>query len=334
MKIIFTVCSNNYLAQAKALGDSVRKFGTDYEFIIGLADKKSAEINYEEEIGFKIVPVEEIGIPNFESLCAKFNIIELNTAVKPFYLEYFTGKHQDLDFLMYFDPDTALFASPAIIEEELRNSNILITPHILTPVPLDGKNPQENLFLNFGIYNLGFIALRQPSTQMSFIKWWQERTYHLGYDRIADGLFVDQLWINFSPIFHHASVSLNPGLNMGPWNLHERYLKYDSSKIKVNETYDLIFYHFSNYKFSKPEILASYYDRFTFENRADLKPLYEDYLKALLTNNIAKFSQLKCGIIPQRQEVEAVSKQEMYDQLGKTAKLKLKIKNRINKYLD
>ena len=39
MKIIFTICSNNYLAQAKALGDSVLQTNPDYTFFIGLVDE-------------------------------------------------------------------------------------------------------------------------------------------------------------------------------------------------------------------------------------------------------------------------------------------------------
>jgi hypothetical protein len=45
-EIIFTLCSNNYLAQAKTLGDSVKKFNPDVLFVIGLVDKLHPEIDY------------------------------------------------------------------------------------------------------------------------------------------------------------------------------------------------------------------------------------------------------------------------------------------------
>jgi len=41
-KIIFTLCSNNYLAQARTLGDSVLKY-SDSKFVIGLVDQNTKE---------------------------------------------------------------------------------------------------------------------------------------------------------------------------------------------------------------------------------------------------------------------------------------------------
>jgi hypothetical protein len=38
-KFAFTICSINYLAQAKVLADSLKKTNPDYEFVIGLCDK-------------------------------------------------------------------------------------------------------------------------------------------------------------------------------------------------------------------------------------------------------------------------------------------------------
>ena len=226
MKIIFTICSNNYLAQAKALGDSILQTNPDYHFFIGLVDTLSPEINYEIEIGHPIILINELNILDFDSLWKKYNIIELNTCVKPFYLEYFTKKYPDLTHLMYFDPDTFIFGSLADIETELNNNKeIILTPHILSPIPLDDKSPSENIFLNYGIYNLGFIGIKNPKNNLSFFKWWGERTYKIGYNKVAQGLFVDQLWMNLTPLyFDNTVISKNFGLNMAPWNLHERFI--------------------------------------------------------------------------------------------------------------
>lgn len=311
MKIIFTICSNNYLAQAKALGDSLAITNPDYQFFIGLVDILSLEIDYEVEIGHKIIPAAEIGILDFDKLYEKYNIIELNTCVKPFYLKYFTQRYSDLSYLMYFDPDTFIFEKLLKIENELSNGKeIILTPHILTPVPLDGKMPNENLFLNFGTFNLGFIGIKNPLNNLSFFDWWGERTYEIGFDRVSEGLFVDQLWMNLTPIFFdNVVISKNYGLNMGPWNLHERYLsKNQNQNWFVNGKQELIFYHFSNYKYNAPQTLASYYNRFAFSDRPDLTLLYEDYLKILLENNISKLSNIYCEYVMLRNKFLSDSK--------------------------
>ena len=44
--IAFTICSNNYLAQAKTLGDSFLEFHPDWKFIIGLCDEFDSSFDY------------------------------------------------------------------------------------------------------------------------------------------------------------------------------------------------------------------------------------------------------------------------------------------------
>lgn len=335
MKIIFTICSNNYLAQAKALGDSITQTNPDYTFFIGLVDEFSSKINYEKEIGFPIIQATEIGISDFDSLWKKYDIVELNTCVKPFYLEYFSKKYDDLDYLMYFDPDTFVFGDIKDIELELENGNeILLTPHVLTPIPLDGKSPTENSFLNFGIYNLGFLALKNPIKNLNLFKWWGERTYNVGFSNVANGYFVDQLWINLVPIYYdNVAVSKNYGLNMAPWNLHERILSKNTENLwMVNFNKPLVFYHFSNFYYYKPEILATHYVRYNFENRPDLRDFYNDYLQRVLKNNVKTLCVIPCVYVEKRKkysEEEAAKKLEIVNK----RKLIYRVKEKIKKIL-
>ena len=88
-KIVFTLCSNNYLSHAKTLGDSVLHFHPDLQFYIGLVDKKSPEIDYDFFSSFTILPFDELGFDCFNEMLRNYNIIEFNTAVKPFYFDYF-----------------------------------------------------------------------------------------------------------------------------------------------------------------------------------------------------------------------------------------------------
>jgi len=304
MKIVFTICSNSYLAQAKILGDSIKRNNPDYNFFIGLVDKFSDQIDYDLEIGHQIILSEEIGIMNFDNLWQRYSIVELNTCVKAFFFEYFINKFDDLEFLYYFDPDIYLFGNLKIIEEEFGDqSNALLTPHILTPIALDDKTPNEPLFLKFGIYNLGFLGLKQPKLSLNLIHWWKERTYYLGYDRTTDGLFVDQLWFNLVPLlFQNVKYSFHYGLNMGPWNLHERFLSKLDNLFFVNREQPLVFYHFSNFSYKDSETIASYYNRFTFTDRKDLKSIYEIYIERLFAVDIQKISSIRCYYMDKREE--------------------------------
>ena len=84
MVLTFTVCSNNYLAQAIILGKSLLRFNPNYKFIIGLVDRKKESIAYD-QIPFEVIEVEKINNVYFHEMALKYNIYELNTSMKPFF---------------------------------------------------------------------------------------------------------------------------------------------------------------------------------------------------------------------------------------------------------
>lgn len=298
MKIAFTICSNNYLAQAKTLGDSLIVHNPDYTFIIGLVDRKHSLIDYSFYEPHIILPVEELAISDFDDLWKKYNIIELNTSVKASYFKYFYRNYFNVRDVFYFDPDIQIFNSLEALEKALNEYSILITPHIITPIAIDDLLPGENLFLNYGLYNLGFIGLNIRSSEVrEMLDWWEERILKLGFVNIRQGLFVDQIWINLVPIFFKdVKVLKDLGYNAAPWNLHERKnLRYDNNKFFMHDRSPLTFYHFSTYKFSLPNILSHSYKRYQFENcNSAIKILYDEYNKLLLKNNIEFLSFIDC----------------------------------------
>ena len=279
MKVNFTICSNNYLAHAKILGKSLKKYEPDSKFFIFLCDDKNAEINYT-FLADEVIPMHEIE-PHLPALALKYNIVELNTCVKPRVFEYlFTERNADK--VIFFDPDIKIFNPFSNLYHELESSSIILTPHICTPIPIDNKRPAENHFLNFGIYNLGFIGLGNNTESKKFINWWKERTYNQGYIDVYKGIFVDQLPVNLVPIFFkNVKILEHRGLNMAPWNLHERYLSVKNGNYFVNETEQLIFFHFSSFKADLPELPLAQYDRFRLSDRPDLQNIYKEYNEEL-----------------------------------------------------
>jgi hypothetical protein len=279
MKIAFTICSNNYLAHAKILGKSLKKHEAGLKFYIFLCDKKINEIDYT-ILADEVIPIHEIE-PAFHELALKYNIVELNTCVKPAVFEYlFAGKN--ISKALFFDPDIKIFSPISKLYDELENSTIILTPHICTPIPFDHKKPTENHFLNFGIYNLGFIGLQNNMESQKFTGWWKNHTYNQGYVDVYKGIFVDQLPINLTPIFFkNVKILEHRGLNMAPWNLHERYISLKNNTRFVNETNELIFFHFSSFKADELELPLSQYDRYNLANRPDVRHIYEEYNEEL-----------------------------------------------------
>src|SRR5678816_754382 len=128
MVIAFTVCSNNYLPMARILGDSLLRHNPNIQFVIGLVDLPDPGIDYLEFAPFEVLPAHEIGIPDFDGMVLNYSIVELNTAVKPFYFSHLFKRHLDHDDLKvcYFDPDISVYAPLDPIVESLSTSTVLL----------------------------------------------------------------------------------------------------------------------------------------------------------------------------------------------------------------
>lgn len=303
MNILFTLCSNNYLAQAKVLADSVRQFQPDWAFLLGLVDKKDPSIPYH-ELNFEIIELSQIE-PKINTLAQKYSIVELNTCVKPAVFEYLFQQRK-ADRVIYMDPDTCIYSPLAAIDHLLSGHDIVVTPHILSPIPMDGLFPNEPLFLNYGLYNLGFLALKRTAETQRFLRWWRERTYQKGYDNPARGLFTDQLWINLAPLyFEGVAILRHPGYNMAPWNLHERVLRETDNHFYLESGEPLAFYHFSGFKPGVPKLHYDY-TRFTLEQRPDLKTLYHTYEQKIQQAQHKRYSTIPCYYVTVRQQLLAV----------------------------
>jgi len=305
MTIIFTICSNNYLPMARLLGASLLRFNPDVHFAIGLVDVPSSEIDPCTLEPFEVIPIDQIGIPHFETMVLNYSIVELNTAVKPFLFRHlFQRARQDESLkVIYLDPDVAVYAPLTDILQSLDRSAILLTPHILTPIPVDNKFPPENEFLNFGLYNLGFCAMRNCAAARELVDWWAERLATNCRIDVANGVFVDQLWINFAPLFFRdVEISRNPGLNMAYWNLHERHLSAKDGTWYVNQTSPLIFFHFSNFPIDNSDAISRVDSRFTLNDRPDLRPLFDDYRSRLLALEYHRLRNIPCVYIQRREQ--------------------------------
>ncbi len=293
--IVFTLCSNNYLAHAKTLGDSLKSVSPNTEFIIGLVDEFNDQIDYSFFEPHQIIKYDQIGFPFFKDMIAEYNIIEFNTSVKPYYMEFLLNKYGEGAKVYYIDPDIKMYAGLDYLNSILDTSNIVVTPN-LTEVPNE-VDPGELASLRHGMFNLGFIGVSNTPETIRFLHWWQKRLRtHCIIDK-SNGVFVDQKWVDFAPMYFKGThVLKHKGYNMAWWNFSERTLVNHNGKYVVNSPKEeLVFFHFSGYK---PGSL-SYTGRnnnstdYALESKPELVDLFEDYHQLLLKNDFNKLSAIK-----------------------------------------
>lgn len=302
MKLVFTICSNNYLAQAIMLGHSLLYHNKEYEFIIGLVDRKNELIDYS-IIPFEIIEVEKIGIESFNDMIMRYDIVELNTSVKPFFFKFLFNT-QKYDSIIYMDPDIEVFDSLNALEKELETNDIIITPHFFTPID-DDKWQSEEDFLNSGLYNLGFIALRASDNSSKMVDWWAERLKTKALINFSRGLFTDQIWINFVPLFFDkVKILKHLGYNVAYWNLHERRLIKKNNCYFINDNIPLVFYHFASFRPLNPSIISTGQSRFSFDDRPELLPLFHNYCTKLFELGYKEFNTLSCYFVSVKENIQ------------------------------
>ncbi len=278
-----TIVSPNYLPYARTLAASYLQHHPDHLFfVLIVADVKDKGVFAAEQ--FTTVLLQDLGLDNLYSLAMKYNILELNTNVKPSFLNFLLRAYPSLETLVYLDPDIFVYARLEPVYTLLKSNNIVLTPHIVVPT-LEPFLDIEQSILVTGTYNLGFIAIRRSQEAAAMLSWWEIRCLQLAYNETRTGLFVDQKWVTLVPgIFEHVAICRHPGCNMAYWNLQERKLQIGDIGYRVNEAYNLYFYHFSGVSVDDPKSLTKYTERFTLDNRNDLIDIFTSY-KALVSNN-------------------------------------------------
>lgn len=292
-KIMLTTCSLNHIAQAKSLGDSVLRYAPEYKLVIGLVDKLEGRIPAEYYAPHQLIEAHELNIPSFDEMCRRYNVLELNCALKSFFTAHVLEQFAP-DSFIFLDSDMLLFDSLKTVEDELAGASILLTPHILSPFTDDNSSPKEKDILKTGMFNAGFYALSNDSTAKAFVDWWKERMKDQCYERPKEGLNVDQKWLNFVPFyFTNTKVLKHPGCNAAYWNLHERNLEKKGNSFTVNGE-PLIFYHFSGYSLQYPDKISRHQARFAMDTNPAVKDLFSQYREILIKNRHEEMLQLAC----------------------------------------
>lgn len=280
-----TIVSPNYLAFARTLAASYRKHHPAQQFYVLIVADLTDPAPF---TGGDFVPVmlHEIGLADLRSEAMKYDILELNTNVKPAFLRFLLERHR-LDSIVYLDPDIQVYADLAPVWQALgAGASAVLTPHMTTPV-WDGKTTSEQDLLFNGSYNLGFIALSATAEARRLLDWWDVRCREAGFSEGRTGLFVDQKWMNLAPgLFADVHISRDPGLNMGYWNLHERVLAAEGDGYVVHSPVTsapvpLCFFHFSGVVIDDESVLTRHGNRFTLADRPDVQPLFREYKAAV-----------------------------------------------------
>ncbi len=282
MPVFFTIASRNYLAYAITLMQSVATHYPDAPKYLILADRDEGDTAL---VGapFTTIYAESLALPDFDAFAFRYNIMEFNTAIKPYAFAFLRRQHIG-NGIIYLDPD--IFVVEPLIEVEAAFADgalAVLTPHLIDRID-DDRKPGEREILSSGTYNCGFVAIGPHADADRLIEWWADRLEFGALSDISAGLFTDQKWVDLVPgMFPDVHVLRDHGYNLAYWNVSQRPVSQRGLHWYAGKQ-RLVFVHFSGVDFEKPEQFSKHQDRHTRATIGPLRTLYDQYLGRLAAN--------------------------------------------------
>lgn len=288
----FTSITANYLPKARVLAESIKSLYPEVVVSIMLSDDPPPGFDLTAEPFDRLITIDDLNLAGREGWIFSHSVVELCTAVKGFAFQYIMDQ-PDVAKVFYFDPDTAVFGRLEDLTGWLEQSAAVLTPHQIAPDSDYGSIADNEIAsLKHGVFNLGFLGVRNDAAGRAVIDWWSERLRLFCYDDIPGGLFTDQRWMDLAPcFFDDIKVIRDPGFNVATWNLSRRVVSGSREQgIRVNDV-PLGFYHFSGFDSGAQLVML---DKYAEGNRT-LRDLRDWYIE-----RCEHFGQSRIGRQPGR----------------------------------
>ncbi len=276
---IFTICSNNYMPFARVLMESVRRWHPEAALFVCLCDETVAWDGLYDG-PFQVVEASRLAIPDFRRMSFQYDIMELNTAIKPFMFDRLLEDGHDV--VLYLDPDISVYARlDGLLGLLASGASLVLTPHLHAPAELD-SDPDDITIMRSGTYNLGFLGVSNCAETRSIIRWWMRRLRRHCVNQQVDGLFVDQKFMDLVPGFAPGALILHDrAVNLAYWNLDQVVLAEEPQGWTVDGA-SLGFFHFSGFDPRRPELLTKHSRNFRSAQPPALASLLSDYARRLI----------------------------------------------------
>lgn len=249
-----TVITRSYLADARALAASIRRFHDDPIYVLCVDDPAGYFDPAAEP--FTVLTLDDVLPEEDRPLVFYYTAFELCTATRA-YLHRYLLNVTDHQAWAYFDSDISVTADLTPLFDALTAQEVfgLFTPHCLDAAPAAHMEPIETSLQRFGIYNGGFLSLRRCLDTERFVEWFVTRLRTLCFFMEHD-VNCDQLWMNFFPqLFPGIRSWDHRGANVAYWNIHERRITAPMGRL-LADGQPLLFAHYSRWRIDRPHDFA------------------------------------------------------------------------------
>lgn len=180
----------------------------------------------------------------------------------------------------YVDADLQFLSNPkALLDEMGEKDSILLTEHRYTPIYDQTETS--------GKYCVQFMTFKNNQDGLKALKWWVNACIEWCYNKIEDGKFGDQKYLDdWTDKFEGVCVLEHLGGGVAPWNVQQYEIYQSDGQIYVKndkQNVPIVFYHFHDIKIKDNKIFKglSYYKSKIVE-----KLIYKVYIKKLIEASV------------------------------------------------
>lgn len=273
MHVFCTYFDSNYLTSGLALYRSLRRNTEKFRlYVLCMDDDTYEKMRRVDPPEVSLIHIEEVEQSNEALTGAKVDrsLVEYYFTVHS-YLPSYILQTFDHDRVTYLDSDLYFYSSLNRLFEAIGDASIAVHRHRFPPSQQDLRR--------YGVFNAGFASFANDKLGRNCAEHWAEQAIEWCHDRVEDGKFANQKYMEEWPELFDDLVVLNhAGIGVAPWNKATHTLSIDGDSILVDGD-PLVFYHFSRLRQIHPWVWWPPIDNVTGIEKGRI---YRPYIRELI----------------------------------------------------
>ena len=251
-----TACTVSHLPRARVAARSWREHHPDSPFFVLLLDHDGRADDGE---AFVSVRPGELGLSTQEFAVQQgiYDAYELSCAVRPHLMSLLLER--GASSVVFTDTDTCFYAPVHDLGDTAAAAGLVLVPAAMRPVTVRRYFPTgeiEYRWLMNGLFNAGLLAVGPGGR--AFLEWWAGWLARDSLIERSAGMWADQLWIDWAPVYFEHVISRDNSLNVTFWSLDERDLHELEGRLMVDGG-PLRHFHFVGFDPRQPELFFTHY---------------------------------------------------------------------------
>lgn len=274
-----TLFNSFYLSRGLALYQSLLKQCPDFHLYVVAFD--DATFNYfknHPKTHLTVISLQQFEDDELKAVKPTRSMGEYCWTSTPSTILYCITKY-NLNNCTYIDADMYFYSNPKVLVDEMGSDSVLIIDH--------RYSPQYDQSATSGRYCVQFMTFKNTTEGMTVLKWWRNACIEWCYNRVEDGKFGDQKYLDdWTKRFKGVHELKHLGGGIAPWNVQQYTFATQNGKvigteIATGKTFEAVFFHYHSLKFYKHDIilLADIYYNIS-KNVMDI--FFKGYVKALI----------------------------------------------------